>query len=402
MRIIRNLRQALRGLGQSKGNTFLMTLGILIGIGSLTVIVAIGEGTKAKVLERIANMGFGPESFSVIAGSGRLFFARTENPTSMTLQDADDIRAMPTVRIVVPRQRVSIKAVYRANFTETRVYGATPDWEEARGWVLSDGEFFGDEDMERKRRVIVLGATPAKKLFEGEDPIGKKIRLGQVSFEVIGLLEEKGLTESGYDPDDRALIPLTTSMSRLLHQTHLDSIKVVAVSPEKVGEVMEAVRQLLRRNHNLSPLAEDDFRFITPEGIMQWVTQSEQALNRMLILVSTVSLLVGGIVIMNILLVSIRERVREIGIRRCFGARRSDITQQFLFESVFVSLLGGVFGVIFGLGICFLLERFDLLPTRVTWEPFALAFAFSSVIGLVFGIQPARQAARLSPEETLR
>lgn len=402
MRIIRNLRQALRGLGQSKGNTFLMTLGILIGIGSLTVIVAIGEGTKAKVLERIANMGFGPESFSVIAGSGRLFFARTENPTSMTLQDADDIRAMPTVRIVVPRQRVSIKAVYRANFTETRVYGATPDWEEARGWVLSDGEFFGDEDMERKRRVIVLGATPAKKLFEGEDPIGKKIRLGQVSFEVIGLLEEKGLTESGYDPDDRALIPLTTSMSRLLHQTHLDSIKVVAVSPEKVGEVMEAVRQLLRRNHNLSPLAEDDFRFITPEGIMQWVTQSEQALNRMLILVSTVSLLVGGIVIMNILLVSIRERVREIGIRRCFGARRSDITQQFLFESVFVSLLGGVFGVVFGLGICFLLERFDLLPTRVTWEPFALAFAFSSVIGLVFGIQPARQAARLSPEETLR
>jgi putative ABC transport system permease protein len=379
-----------------------MTLGILIGIGSLTVIVAIGEGTKAKVLERIANMGFGPESFSVIAGSGRLFFARTENPTSMTLQDADDIRAMPTVRIVVPRQRVSIKAVYRANFTETRVYGATPDWEEARGWVLSDGEFFGDEDMERKRRVIVLGATPAKKLFEGEDPIGKKIRLGQVSFEVIGLLEEKGLTESGYDPDDRALIPLTTSMSRLLHQTHLDSIKVVAVSPEKVGEVMEAVRQLLRRNHNLSPLAEDDFRFITPEGIMQWVTQSEQALNRMLILVSTVSLLVGGIVIMNILLVSIRERVREIGIRRCFGARRSDITQQFLFESVFVSLLGGVFGVVFGLGICFLLERFDLLPTRVTWEPFALAFAFSSVIGLVFGIQPARQAARLSPEETLR
>jgi len=402
MRIIRNLRQALRGLGQSKGNTFLMTLGILIGIGSLTVIVAIGEGTKAKVLERIANMGFGPESFSVIAGSGRLFFARTENPTSMTLQDADDIRAMPTVRIVVPRQRVSIKAVYRANFTETRVYGATPDWEEARGWVLSDGEFFGDEDMERKRRVIVLGATPAKKLFEGEDPIGKKIRLGQVSFEVIGLLEEKGLTESGYDPDDRALIPLTTSMSRLLHQTHLDSIKVVAVSPEKVGEVMEAVRQLLRRNHNLSPLAEDDFRFITPEGIMQWVTQSEQALNRMLILVSTVSLLVGGIVIMNILLVSIRERVREIGIRRCFGARRSDITQQFLFESVFVSLLGGVFGVVFGLGVCFLLERFDLLPTRVTWEPFALAFAFSSVIGLVFGIQPARQAARLSPEETLR
>ncbi len=402
MRIFRNLKQALRELSQSKGNTFLMTLGILIGIASLTVIVAIGEGTKSAVLDRITNLGFGPDSFSVMAGSGRLFFSRTENPTSMTLADADDILAMPTVRMVVPRQRVSMKMISRGQFTETRVYGVTPDWETAREWELSDGIFFDDDDMARKRRVILLGATPAKKLFPGGGAIGQKVRLGQVSFEVIGLLKEKGLTESGYDPDDRALIPLTTSMSRLLNQTHLHSIKVVAVSPERVGEVIEAVRQLLRKNHNLSPLAEDDFRFVTPEGIMQWVTQSEQALNRMLILVSTVSLLVGGIVIMNILLVSIRERVREIGVRRSFGARRSDITQQFLFESVFVSLLGGLFGVATGLAISLLLKRFDFLPTRVTWEPFALAFVFSSVIGLVFGIQPARQAARLSPEEAIR
>jgi len=402
MRIFRNLKQALRGLSQSKGNTFLMTLGILIGIASLTVIVAIGEGTKSAVLDRITNLGFGPDSFSVMAGSGRLFFSRTENPTSMTLADADDILAMPTVRMVVPRQRVSMKVISRGQFTETRVYGVTPDWETAREWQLSDGVFFDDEDMARKRRVILLGATPAKKLFPGGGAIGQKVRLGQVSFEVIGLLKEKGLTESGYDPDDRALIPLTTSMSRLLNQTHLHSIKVVAVSPERVGEVIEAVSKLLRKNHNLSPLAEDDFRFVTPEGIMQWVTQSEQALNRMLLLVSTVSLLVGGIVIMNILLVSIRERVREIGVRRSFGARRSDITQQFLFESVFVSLLGGLFGVATGLAISLLLKRFDFLPTRVTWEPFVLAFVFSSVIGLVFGIQPARQAARLSPEEAIR
>jgi len=402
MRIFRNLKQALRGLSQSKGNTFLMTLGILIGIASLTVIVAIGEGTKSAVLDRITNLGFGPDSFSVMAGSGRLFFSRTENPTSMTLADADDILAMPTVRMVVPRQRVSMKVISRGQFTETRVYGVTPDWETAREWELSDGVFFDDEDMARKRRVILLGATPAKKLFPGGGAIGQKVRLGQVSFEVIGLLKEKGLTESGYDPDDRALIPLTTSMSRLLNQTHLHSIKVVAVSPERVGEVIEAVSKLLRKNHNLSPLAEDDFRFVTPEGIMQWVTQSEQALNRMLLLVSTVSLLVGGIVIMNILLVSIRERVREIGVRRSFGARRSDITQQFLFESVFVSLLGGLFGVATGLAISLLLKRFDFLPTRVTWEPFVLAFVFSSVIGLVFGIQPARQAARLSPEEAIR
>ncbi len=189
--------------------------------------------------------------------------------------------------------------------------------------------------MKRKRKVIVLGATPARKLFGEEDPLGKRVRVRDVHFEVIGLLETKGLTESGYDPDDRALIPLATSISRLTNETHLHSIKVLAMRPDLVPQTMENVRFLLRRNHNLSPLAEDDFRFVTPKGIMEWVTESEQAMNRMLILISTVSLLVGGIVIMNILLVSIRERIREIGIRRCFGARRSDITQQFLFESVF-------------------------------------------------------------------
>lgn len=402
MRITRNLRQALRGLTFNKGNTCLMTLGVVIGIASLTVIVAIGEGTKAKVLERITNLGFGPDSFSVYAGAGRLFFKRSKTPTSMTLEDADDIRAMPGVRLVVPRQRIRIKIIYKNQFTTTRVYGVTPEWQVARNWELFDGQFFTDRDMRLKRKVIVVGSTPARKLFGDVDPIGKLFRVGNVFFEVIGLLEEKGLTESGYDPDDRAVIPLTTSMSRLTNQKHLHSIKVMAMSPAEVEEVMQGVTQILRRNHNLSVLAEDDFRFVTPEGIMQWVTESEQALNRMLVLVSTVSLLIGGIVIMNILLVSIRERIREIGIRRCFGARRSDITQQFLFESIFVSLLGGAVGVAMGYLISTGLQRFDLIAARITWEPFALALMFSTLIGLVFGIQPARKAAMLSPEETLR
>jgi len=401
MRIFRNLKQALRGLALNKGNTFLMTLGVIVGIGSLTVIVAIGEGTKAKVLDRIANLGFGPDSFSVLAGPGQLFFARSKT-TSMTLQDADDIRALPTVRLVIPRQQRSMRMIYKKEFTSTRVYGVTPEWQDARSWELSDGEFFTDQDMQRKRRVIVLGATPAKKLFGDKDPIGKMVRVGDASYQVLGLLVEKGLTESGYDPDDRSLIPLTTSMSRLTHQTYLHSAKVMALDPSMVKKTMEDVSQLLRKSHNLSPLAEDDFRFVTPEGIMQWVTEASQALNRMLVLISTVSLLVGGIVIMNILLVSIRERVREIGIRRCFGARRSDITQQFLFESIFVAILGGIMGTVIGLALCMVLQRFDIIPTKITWEPFVLAFVFSTLVGLVFGIQPARKAARLSPAEMLR
>ena len=402
MRIFKNFGQALRGLRLNRGNTFLMTLGVMVGITSLTVIVAIGDGIKVKVLDRIANIGFGPESFSVIAGAGRMFFTRSKNTISMTLEDAEDLLALPTVRLVVPRQRKRMQIINKREFTSTRVYGVTPDWQLARGCKIVDGNFLSDSDLDRKKRVVVLGATPTRKLFKGKDPIGKMVRLQNQFYEVIGLLEEKGLTESGYDPDDRALIPLTTSMSRLTHETHLHSIKIVTLNPSQVPETIETVRQVLRRNHNLSVLAADDFRFITPEGIMQWVTESEQALNRMLILISTVSLLVGGIVIMNILLVSIRERVREIGIRRCFGARRSDITLQFLFESVLVSLLGGVMGVGLGLAISFGLKRFDVLPTHITVEPFILSFVFCTLIGLIFGIHPARKAAFLSPEESIR
>ena len=402
MRIFKNLRQALRGLKLNRGNTLLMTLGVMVGIASLTVIVAIGFGIKVKVLDRISNLGFGPESFSVMAGAGKMFFSRSKNTTSMSLQDAEDLLALPTVRLVVPRQRKRMQIINKKEFTSTRVYGVTPDWQRARGWHVVDGVFLSDSDLDRKKKVVVLGATPVRKLFKDTDPIGKMVRLQNNYYEVIGLLQEKGLTESGYDPDDRALIPLTTSMSRLTHETHLHSIKVVTLDSSQVPKTMEAVKQVLRRNHNLSILSEDDFRFVTPEGIMEWVTESAQAMNRMLILLSTVSLLVGGVVIMNILLVSISERVREIGIRRCFGARKSDITLQFLFESILVSLLGGILGIALGLVISFGLKRFDILPTQVSWEPFVLSFVFCTLIGLIFGIHPARKAALMSPEESIR
>jgi len=379
-----------------------MTIGVMIGISSLTVIVAIGFGIKFKVLNRIANMGFGPESFSVMAGAGKMFFSRSKNTTSMSLQDADDLLALPTVRLVVPRQRKRMQIINKKEFTSTRVYGVTPDWQRARGWHVQDGTFLSDTDLDRRKKVVVLGATPARKLFRDMDPIGKMVRLQNNYYEIIGILQEKGLTESGYDPDDRALIPLTTSMSRLTRETHLHSIKVVTLDASQVPKTMEAVKQVLRRNHNLSILSEDDFRFVTPEGIMEWVTESAQAMNRMLILISTVSLLVGGVVIMNILLVSISERVREIGIRRSFGARKLDITLQFLFESILVSLLGGILGIGLGLSISFGLQRFDILPTQITWEPFVISFVFCTLIGLIFGIHPARKAALISPDESIR
>ena len=193
MRIYKNLGQALRGLRLNRGNTILMTLGVMIGIASLTVIVAIGDGIKIKVLSRIANMGFGPESFSVIAGAGKMFFSRSKNTTSMSLEDAEDLLALPTVRLVVPRQRKRMQIINKKEFTSTRVYGVTPDWQLARGWKMQDGEFLSDSDLDRRKRVIVLGATPARKLFKSNEPIGKMVRLQNNYYKVIGLLEEKGL-----------------------------------------------------------------------------------------------------------------------------------------------------------------------------------------------------------------
>jgi putative ABC transport system permease protein len=402
MRTFRNFLQALRGIGSNRLNAALMMLGIVVGIASLTVIVAVGEGVKNKVLKRIANLGFGPESFSVISGAGRLFFKKAENPESMTLQDAEDIRSLPTVSIVVPRQRKRLKAIYQKKFTDTRAYGVTPDWVIARDWEMEDGRFLNDSDMRRKRKVAVLGATPVRNLFEEKDPIGKMVRLDDVFFEVIGVLLEKGVTESGYDPDNRILVPLPTTMSRLLNQTHLHSIRVRTFTSETVPETMEAVTEILRRNHGLSSLADNDFRYITPAGIMQWVTEQKQAMNRMLVLISTVSLLVGGIVIMNIMLVSIRERVKEIGVRRCFGARRMDIAQQFLFEAVLISITGGLLGALLGFALAETSNQLDLLPAKITWEPLVSAFVLCGLIGLVFGVQPARKASQLNPDETLR
>lgn len=402
MRTFRNFLQALRGIGSNRVNAILMMLGIVVGIASLTVIVAVGEGVKNKVLKRIANLGFGPESFSVYSGAGRLFFKKAEDPQSMTLQDAEDIRALPTVSIVVPRQRKRLKAIYKKNFTDTRAYGVTPEWVIARDWEMEDGRFLNDSDMRRKRKVAVMGATPIRNLFGDKDPVGKMVRLDDTFFEVVGVLKEKGVTESGYDPDNRILVPLTTSMSRLLNQMHLHSIRVRTYVPETVPETMEAVTEILRRNHSLSELAADDFRYVTPAGIMQWVTEQKQAMNRMLTLISTVSLLVGGIVIMNIMLVSIRERIKEIGVRRCFGARRLDIAQQFLFEAVLISLAGGFLGSLLGFTLSEISNQLDLLPATITWEPFVAAFALCALIGLIFGVQPARKASQLNPDETLR
>ncbi len=402
MRFIRIAREAIRGLKSNKVNLVLMMLGIIIGIASLTVIVAIGEGAKTQVLERISQFGFGSEAIYIGAGAGKVFSHRRKKATSLTMEDADVLRELENVKLIAPYQGKRMRVIYKKESSHIRINGITPEWFTARNWKVSDGDPISVEDVMNMSKVCLIGATPRKKLFKDEDPIGKFLRINRVYFKVIGLLEEKGVTQSGYDPDDRMVIPLSTSARRLFRQTHLSSLRIQMQNPAQAKETIEQIRSILRERHHLSPTAEDDFRIITPDVLMKWITKSKQTFTIMLGLISTISLLVSGIVIMNIMLVSVNERIKEIGIKRSFGARKSDTLLQFLMESTFISLAGGMLGLVLGAAISISISAFTKMSASINGVSFVLAFIFSVTVGILFGIQPARKATLMNPVQALK
>ena len=402
MRILRIALEAIRGLKRNKVNLVLMMLGIIIGISSLTVIVSIGEGAKAQILSRISSFGFGSEAIYIGSGAGKVFSHRRKRSITLTLQDAEILGELNNVKLVAPYQGKRLRTIYKKESTNTRINGITPEWFTARTWKVTDGDYITDEDLTGMKKVCVIGATPMKKLFKGEDPIGKFVRINNIYFKVIGIMEEKGTTESGYDPDNRIVIPLTTGARRLFQQVNLNSIRLQLHDAGQAKETIKQVRSILRDQHHLGSTAEDDFRIITPDVLVEWISKSKKTLTRMLGLISTISLLVSGIVIMNIMLVSVNERIREIGIKRSFGAKKSDILLQFLFESTFVSLSGGVLGLVLGAVINFFISTFSRLQATMSWESFVLAFIFSVVVGILFGLQPARKATLMDPVQAVR
>ena len=295
-----------------------------------------------------------------------------------------------------------MRTIYKKESSTTRINGITPEWFTARTWNLTDGDYISDEDLIGMRKVCVIGVTPMKKLFKDEDPIGKFVRINKVYFKVIGIMEEKGVSESGYDPDDRIVIPLTTSARRLFQQVHINSIRLQLHDAHQAKDTIKQVRSILRERHHLATTAEDDFRIITPDVLVEWITKSKNTLTIMLGMISTISLLVSGIVIMNIMLVSVNERIKEIGIKRSFGAKKSDILMQFLLESTFVSLSGGMIGLVLGGVINFFISNFSRLKATMSLESFVLAFIFSVLVGILFGLQPARKATLMNPVQALR
>ena len=402
MRIFRIALEAVRGLKSNKVNLVLMMLGIIIGIASLTVIVSIGEGAKTQILSRISQFGFGSEAVYIGSGAGKVFSHRRKKSNTLTLQDAEILGELENVKLIAPYQGKRLRTIYKKESSTTRINGITPEWFTARTWNLTDGDYISDEDLIGMRKVCVIGVTPMKKLFKDEDPIGKFVRINKVYFKVIGIMEEKGVSESGYDPDDRIVIPLTTSARRLFQQVHINSIRLQLHDAHQAKDTIKQVRSILRERHHLATTAEDDFRIITPDVLVGWITESKKTLTVMLGMISTISLLVSGIVIMNIMLVSVNERIKEIGIKRSFGAKKSDILMQFLLESTFVSLSGGMIGLALGGVINFFISNFSRLKATMSLESFVLAFIFSVLVGILFGLQPARKATLMNPVQALR
>ncbi len=401
---LRLLRASLASLWAFKSYALLMMIGLIIGIASLTVIQEIGHGARVRVQGIMESFGFGADAFYISAGGGRLGrrhgLKRTIN---LTPQDVEEIRRLEGVAMVVPHKGVArTKISAGGKHMTSRLMGVTPNWVTIRNLGLSQGRFITQEDEDRRARVAVLGATPVRELFGGKSPLGKRIRIGNTPFLVVGVLQPLGGSRRGRDRDDRVMVPLATAVKRLSRSDNYSGMRVNLSDPDQREQVVQETTQLLRRLHKLPEGVPDDFLIVTPDELLDLITRQSRAMVAMLSFISAVSLFVSGIVIMNIMLVAVSERSYEIGVRRAVGARRRDILGQILMESTLVALAGGLCGLGLGFVLSWLATLLLEVPTAFSPLGFAWAVGFSAAVGLVFGLAPAKKAAGLTPVEALR
>ena len=403
------LREARRALGANKVRTFLTMLGVMVGITALTIIVAVGQGSKAQVTGRLSKL-WGTNPIMVTASAGgknagpHMGMGVGVGSQTLTYEDMEAIRKeVPNVRTTSPGLlKGDVQVKYRQQSETTEVFGVTPEFREYRSWDVDGGEFISDEDVRGLARVVLLGQTVAREIFGDADPVGETVRIENVAFRVKGVMAKKGASPEGGDLDDRVTIPITTFARRLYNVTYLSNIVVQLQDVTRMPETAAAVTKLLRERHHIVPPKQDDFGVRTPEGMVKVFAGTTQTLTLFLGIVSAIALLVGGLVIMNIMLVSVGERTREIGLRRALGARRRDILTQFLTEAVVVSISGGVVGLVLGVIGVWLLCASGKTPAVISWQAVGLSVVFSVVVGILFGVYPARRAAWLSPVEALR
>jgi putative ABC transport system permease protein len=402
MKIIRLASQGFQAMGSSRLRTFLMMAGIIVGIAALTVILAIGAGTERTVMQRVSIFGF--RTIMIMAGGGRTLGPAQENVTTLRPEDAAAIRArLPEIEVMAPaatRPRMPIKAGPAQS--QAMVVAADAGWHDAWEWYVEQGDSLSDEDVAALARVCILGETIREELFGEADPVGEYVQLGNVRFQVKGVLARKGTSPLGSDMDRRVLIPLSTGLRRLFNQEHLGQIRIKMKDDRGLEAAAGQIRALLRERHHITPPREDDFQVRSAADVAKVVRGISGLLSKLLAALATLSLLVGGVVLMNILLISVSERVREIGLRRAVGASQRDIFVQFVAESLAITLIGMLLGSALGWSIVGGLAAFTEIPAAVSWEPFTLGLALALAVGLFFGIQPARRAARLHPVQALR
>jgi putative ABC transport system permease protein len=409
MSLLEALRSALDALRANPLRSLLTMLGIIIGVTAVIVMVAVGSGARARVLQQIQSLG--SNLIIVVSGSMTSGGVRMGTGSRWTLTEEDTnalMRDIATVQVATPTIRGSAQIVAGNTNWSSVVLGVGNGYLEARDWEIEAGRDFTATEVSGAGKVILLGETVTKNLFgEGVDPIGQTIRVRQTPFTVIGVLARKGQNTQGQDQDDIVIVPITTAKQKVIGTSRANARATAAIlvkirQGEDMAEAEEQMRELLRQRHRLTAAQDDDFWIRNLTEVAATQDQSSRTLALLLAAVAGVSLLVGGIGIMNIMLVSVTERTREIGLRLAVGARRRDILNQFLIEATTLALIGGAVGVMLGIGGSTVLAQIGSWPTLIRWEVVAAAVGFSALIGVFFGFYPAQRASRLDPIEALR
>ncbi|MBN2120201.1 MAG: ABC transporter permease [Candidatus Omnitrophica bacterium] len=398
---IDHFRQGLYSIVSHKMRSFLSILGILIGVGAVIAMLALGQGAKESISQRLASLG--SNLLSIRPGSTRLHGVASEAGavTRFTMQDAEAMTKLNQVKRVSPSVRGRGQIVCGNKNWNTEVLGTGVDYAPMRASVPVVGRFFAEEELRSRQKVVVLGMTVVKELFGEENPLGAIVKINRINFKVVGILPEKGAT-GWRDQDDVVIMPVTTAMYRLLGKEYVDSIDVEVKDAELMEDAQSAIDQLIRKRQRLSQDDEDSFQIRNMAEIQETIESTTQTMSWLLGSIAVISLLVGGIGIMNIMLVSVTERTREIGLRKAIGARSHDIMLQFLIEAVVMTCLGGIAGILFGSAIAALLSVLANWATKISLSSIVLAVTFSIGVGVGFGLWPARQASKLDPIQALR
>lgn len=385
----------------NKMRSILTMLGIIIGVAAVIALVSIGNGVKQDIQNSISSLG--SNLLMVMPGAPRTPGVRPSQGSmkSLKVSDYQAISKLDGVKAASPYTANSYVTIYQSKNWTTTVSGVSSNFQDVNNWTLAEGRFISSKNVENRERVAVVGQTVVKNLFAGEDPVGKEIRVKNIPFRVIGVLNSKGNGTMGNDQDDVIFIPYTTAMERVEGVDYLRMVYVVASDDNGIDRLQSDIENLLRVRHSIKDTNLDDFNIQNMKSIMETMEQTTGTLTLFLGAVAAISLVVGGIGIMNIMLVSVTERTREIGIRKALGATYFVIVTQFLIEAVVISLMGGLIGIALGIGASKLIGLASGMSTVISVPTIVLSFAFSMAIGLVFGIYPARKAAKLNPIDAL-